>query len=70
MCSPADAGISTKSAPQGFCCACSSAKSEVLFSADVCESVRSVPFGRFGAVCYAKSIEYFSTNVCERAEYV
>ena len=70
MCSTADAEISTKSAPQGFCCACSPAKSEVLFSADVRESVWSVPLGRFGAVCYAKNIEYFSTNVCERAEYV
>ena len=70
MCSTADVGISTKSAPQGFCCACSPAKSEVLFFADVRESVRSVPFGRLGAICYANSIEYFSTNVCERAEYV
>ena len=70
MCSTADAGISMKSARQGFCCACSPAKSEVLFFADVRESVRSVPFGRFGVVCYAKSIEYFSTNVCARAEYV
>ena len=70
MCSTADAGISTKNARQGYCSACSPAKSEILFSADVCESVWSVPLGRFGAVCYAKSIEYFSTNVCERAEYV
>ena len=36
MCSPADAGISTKSARQVYCSACSPAKSEILFSADVC----------------------------------
>ena len=67
MCSTADAGISTKSAPQGFCCACSPAKSEVLFSADVCVSVKSWARDNSHACCpekRARSVQKYMTLGC------